>query len=222
MKKIKLDETIKIPKDRATINAWCRSFYALNPSINAQIEEYKTGTLKHINEDIDLTLIDSMLTQLFVCGEVFVSDEMGSGEFAVLNPDYVMVNKSDATLGKTSVNLSDRTMKLRPDENIRRICTSNDPSDIETREKFDKRIVQLIRMGKNIPLNRTYHAAIKMSPYELRGTSIMVPHLERLAKGEDVNMLPSGLIGTDVFRTRCRVYAAHINALISKMVKDHD
>ncbi len=199
-----------IPKDRATLNAWCRSFYSLNPDVFKQIEEYKFKTMEYIDKNIfSNSMIESMLTELFILGEVFINVDISESEekkrFSLLNPDYVVIKKSH--FGLTN------TIELRPDENTRRICMSNKPEDIAIRNKLDSKLVSIINSGKNIPLKDVYHAAIKNWSYELRGTSIILPHFSDIMAKRRVDMISKEY----VFNKKCEIYAEKINKLLTEI-----
>jgi hypothetical protein len=44
-----LDSNLSLPRDRATINAWCRSFFALNPFVQNAINLHSTYPISKLN-----------------------------------------------------------------------------------------------------------------------------------------------------------------------------
>lgn len=185
-----LNSNISLPRDRATVNAWLRSFFALQPWVQNAINLHSTYpisklTIKCANkkvekffntmiEEIDLMNICVQVAQEFwLLGEAFVYAELDStnakwSRLVIQNPDYIAVKKS--------VIASEPLIMLRPDENLRRIVFSNKPSDIEQRGQLNETIVQHIKRGENIPLDNFYvsHLARRISPYEVRGTGLPV------------------------------------------------
>jgi intein/homing endonuclease len=185
-----LNSNLNLPRDRATINAWNRSFYALEPFIQNAINLHSTYPISKLNikcpnknvekffnemiEDIDLMNVCMQIAQEYwLLGEAFVFAELDEhlakwSRLVIQNPDYVVV--------KRSVIASEPLIMLRPDENLRRIVFSNKPSDIEQKNQLNERIVDHIRRGENIPLDNFYvsHLARRISPYEVRGTGLTV------------------------------------------------
>ena len=149
-----LNSNLNLPRDRATINAWCRSFYALNPVVQNAIYLHATYPISKLNikcknekvnkffqtmiEEIDLTNICVQIAQEYwTLGEAFVYAELDErsakwSRILIQNPDYISV--------KRSVIAGEPIISLRPDENLRRICTSNRPSDMQQRQQLDKSI----------------------------------------------------------------------------------
>ena len=218
----------ELPRDRATLNAWCRSIYALYPVVNLSVEFHtsmlmnnikvtypKIGDrMKRIYQDIwKLIDLENALNEYWILGEVFLNMELAEDtentatwqKMKILNPDYIHVKRS-CVMGESIIS-------LRPDENLRRICMSSRPSDIKQREALDPKIVEHVRLGENIPLSNFYTTMIqdKKSPYEIRGTSMLIPALDRIRKegtDESVKELlcyPHGEhkhVCWDVFRNR--------------------
>lgn len=185
-----LNSNMNMPRDRATINAWCRSFYALQPFVQNAINLHSTYPISKMNikcpnrkverffndmiEEIDLMNICVQVAQEFwLLGEAFIYAELDSrnakwSRLIIQNPDYVVV--------KRSVIANEPLIMLRPDENLRRIVFSNKPSDIEQRRQLNSSIVEHIKRGENIPLDNFYvsHLARRISAYEVRGTGLPV------------------------------------------------
>jgi hypothetical protein len=185
-----LNSNLNLPRDRATINAWCRSFYALNPFVHNAINLHSTYPISKLNikcankevenffndmiEEIDLMNICVQIAQEFwLLGEAFVYAELdiSKGKWSRLfiqNPDYMIVKRTAIA--------SDPIIMLRPDENLKRIVFSNKPSDIEQRKQLNNHIIDCVKRGENIPLDgfNVSHLSRKISPYEIRGTGLPV------------------------------------------------
>lgn len=185
-----LNSNLSLPRDRATINAWCRSFFALNPFVHNAISLHSTYPISKLsikcpNKDIEkffndmIEEIDLMNTciqiaqEYWLLGEAFVYAELdeGKGKWSRLhiqNPDFMIVKKT--------VVASDPVIMLRPDENLKKIIFSNSPADIEQRKQLNQQIIDNVRRGQNIPLNNFHvsHLARRISPYEIRGTGLPV------------------------------------------------
>lgn len=84
------------------------------------------------------------------------------------NPDYIFVNKSSIS--------GDPVIYLKPDEKLINLINSNNPRDVEIRNKIPDDVIHHIKKGNNIPLDNFNVSHLKMlsSPYDTRGTSIIV------------------------------------------------
>lgn len=185
-----LSSNLNLPRDRATINAWCRAFYALNPFVHNAINLHSTYPISKLQikchnpdvqrffdemiEEIDLMNICVQIAQEFwLLGEAFVYAEFdpNKGKWSRLllqNPDYMVVLRN--------VIANEPIIMLKADENLKRIVNSNKPSDIEQRKKLNQHIVDSVKRGENIVLDNFHvsHLARKISPYEIRGTGLPV------------------------------------------------
>lgn len=185
-----LNSNLNLPRDRATINAWCRSFFALNPFVHNAISLHSTYPISKLSikcpnkdiekffndmiEEIDLMNICIQIAQEFwLLGEAFVYAELdeGKGKWSRLhiqNPDFMIV--------KRTVVASEPIIMLRPDENLKKIIFSNRPTDIEQKKQLNQHIIDSVRRGENIPLDNFHvsHLARRISPYEIRGTGLPV------------------------------------------------
>ena len=185
-----LNSNLNLPRDRATINAWCRAYFALNPFVHNAISLHSTYPIAKLNirckdrnheqffkqmiEETDLMNICVMAAQEYwVLGEAFVYAELDEqsrkwSKFEVLNPDYVNVQRSVAS--------ADPIISMRPDENLRRIVNGSTPSDIQQRQQLSESIISHVRRNENIPLNNmnVSHIVRKIAPYEARGTGLCV------------------------------------------------
>jgi hypothetical protein len=185
-----LNSNLNLPRDRATINAWCRSFFALNPFVHNAISLHSTYPISKLaikcpNKDIE-KFFDDMIEEIdlmnicvqiaqeyWLLGEAFVYAELdeGKGKWSRLhiqNPDFMIV--------KRTVVASEPIIMLRPDENLKKIIFSNRPTDIEQRKQLNQHIIDSVRRGENIPLDNFHvsHLARRISPYEIRGTGLPV------------------------------------------------
>jgi len=101
----------------------------------------------------------------------FAELDEGSGKWAkiiVQNPDYILVKKS--------VFAGDSVISLKPDQVLQRLAMSNNPADVQLRKQIPEKILHHIRKGEAIPLDNFNISHLKMvtSPYDVRGTSIVV------------------------------------------------
>lgn len=185
-----MNSNLNLPRDRATINAWCRSFYALNPFVHNAINLHSTYPISKLNikcpnkeiekffndmiEEIDLMNICVQIAQEYwLLGESFVYAELDEtkgkwSRLLIQNPDYMVV--------KPTVAANEPVIMLRPDENLKRIVFSNKPADIEQRKQLNQHIIDSVKRGGNIPIDNLHvsHLARRISPYEIRGTGLPV------------------------------------------------
>jgi hypothetical protein len=185
-----LSSNLNLPRDRATINAWCRAFYALNPFVHNAINLHSTYPISKLSikcpnpdiqkffddmiEELDLMNICVQIAQEFwLLGEAFIYAELDASKgkwsrLMIQNPDYMIV--------KRTVIANEPLIMLRPDENLRRVVNSNRPADIEQRKQLNQHIIDSVKRGENIPLDNfsCTHLARKISPYEIRGTGLPV------------------------------------------------
>lgn len=179
-----------LPRDRATINAWCRSFYALNPFVHNAINLHSTYPINKLNikcpnkeienffndmiEELDLMNICVQIAQEFwLLGEAFVHadyDQVNGkwSRLVIQNPDYMIL--------QPTVSINDPNIMMRPDQHLKTIVTSNKPADIEQKKQLPQYIIDAVKRNQNIPLNNfnISHLARKISPYETRGTGLPV------------------------------------------------
>ena len=185
-----LDSNVSLPRDRATINAWCRSFYALNPYVQNAINLHSTYPISKLNikcankeienffnemiEEIDLMNICIQIAQEFwLLGEAFVYAEMDEsigkwGRLLIQNPDHMII--------QPTISINDPIIMMKPDEHLKKIVSSNKASDIEQRKQLPPHIIDAVRKGQNIQLSNlnVHHLARKISPYDQRGTGLPV------------------------------------------------
>lgn len=191
-----LNSNLNLPRDRATINAWSRAYFALNGLVQNAISLHSTYPISKLNikcknpyvekfhadmiEEIDLMNICVQIAQEYwILGEAFVYAELDEANrkwsrLLIQNPDYIVVQRS--------VVADEPIISLRPDDNLQRICKSNRPADIQQRQKLDKSIIEHVKRGENIPLSNFYvsHLARKTNPYDARGTGLIVSSFRQL------------------------------------------
>jgi hypothetical protein len=181
---------LNLPRDRITVNAWCRNYYDLHPLVRNAITLHATYPISKLNikcedkrveqffqdmvEEMDLlgTLGDISL-EYWKLGEVFPYAELDENSLKwkriiVQNPDYIHVKKT--------VVASEPVVSLRPDAVLQRLVMSSNPADIQLRKQIPDRILFHVRRGENIPLDNFNVSHLKMlsSPYDIRGTSVIV------------------------------------------------
>lgn len=185
-----LNSNLNLPKDRATVNAWCRSFFALNPFVHNAIGLHSTYPISKMNikcankevekffnemiEEIDLMNICVQIAQEYwLLGEAFIYAELDESKgkwsrLLIQNPDYMIVQRT--------VVANEPIIMLRPDENLKKIVHSNRPADLEQKKQLNKRILDCVKRGENIPIDNFHisHLARRISPYEIRGTGLPV------------------------------------------------
>lgn len=191
-----LNSNLNLPRDRATANAWSRSFFALQSFVQNAIMLHSTYPISKLNikcpnkkienffgemnEEIELDNVCTNIAQEYwLLGEAFPQGDLDENNakwrrIVLQNPDYIVVKK-------TSVH-SEPLIMLRPDAELRRLVFSNKTSDIQQRKQINQTIIDHIRRGENIPLDNFYitHLARKLSPYETRGTGLLVSCFRQL------------------------------------------
>ncbi|HUV85245.1 MAG TPA: hypothetical protein VMV86_06000 [Methanosarcinales archaeon] len=191
-----LTSNTHLPRDRGTMNAWTRAFFALNPVVNNAVSLHSTYPISKLNitcpnkqvesffntmaEEMDLLNTCVQIAQEFyVIGEAFPQLELDVAtrkwvRCIIQNPDYIYVNRT-AIPGEPEIS-------IRPDAELKRIVQQNDPESRKVRASLPAEVIKYIRAGKNIPLDNFYvsHLARKISPYETRGTSIIAPCFKAL------------------------------------------
>lgn len=181
---------LNLPRDRMTMNAWNRNFFDTHPLVRNAITLHATYPISKINikckhrkieqffndmaERIDLfDVVGGVAFEFWKMGEAFPYAELDENNgiwssIVIQNPDYVTVKKS----GVSNVPI----ISLRPDEILKKIVTSNHPTDIKMRSQIPDNIIHHIRKNEPIPLDNFNISHLKMlsSPYDVRGTSIIV------------------------------------------------
>lgn len=181
---------LNLPRDRITMNAWNRIFYDTHPIVRNAINLHASFPISKINitceskkvlqffnemaEKIDLySVVYGAALEFWKLGEVFCYGELdeSNGTWSrinILNPDYVHVKKN--VIGNQTL------ISLRPDASLTRLINSSSPSDLSLKRYIPKHIVNYVKKGQNIPLDNfnVSHLKLLSSPYDIRGTSIVV------------------------------------------------
>ena len=185
-----LTSNTHIPRDRGTTNAWVRAFFALNPIVNNALSLHSTYPISKLSitcpnkeieefftnmaEEMDLlNICVQMAQEFYVIGEVFPLLELDEknrkwAKCVIQNPDYMYVKRTAIA--------TEPEISLRPDPELKRIVMNNDPESIRLRKQLPPDIIKYVKASKNIPLDNFYvsHLARRISPYETRGTSLIV------------------------------------------------
>lgn len=190
-----LDSNLNMPRDRATINAWSRAFFALNGIVRNAISLHSTYPISKLNikckdkrkEDFfgemgeELDLVNKCIEiaqEFYLIGEAAVYADLDINtrkwsRLIIQNPDYLVVTPTLA---------GEPMLSMRPDETLQRICKSNRPVDIQQRQAISPEIIEHVRRGENIPLdsfNMSY-LANRINPYDPRGTGLLVSNFRLL------------------------------------------
>lgn len=168
----------------------CRNFFQLHPIVRNAITLHATYPISKINvkchdkkvlnffedmiEEMDLMrTLGELSLEYWSLGEVFPFAELdeNSGKWAkiiIQNPDYILVKKS--------VFAGEPVISLKPDQVLQRLAMSNNPADVQLRKQIPENILYHIRKGEAIPLDNFNISHLKMttSPYDIRGTSVIV------------------------------------------------
>jgi len=181
---------LNLPRDRVTMNSWNRIFYDTHPIVRNAINLHASFPISKINitceskkvlqffnemsEKIDLySIVYGAALEFWKLGEVFCYGELdeSSGVWSrinILNPDYVHVKKN--VIGNQTL------ISLRPDASLSRLINSNSASDLALKRYIPRNIIDHVRKNENIPLDNfnVSHLKLLSSPYDVRGTSIIV------------------------------------------------
>jgi len=181
---------LNLPRDRVTMNAWCRVFYDTHPIVRNAINLHASYPISKINitcqdkriqdfflemaENIDLySVVYGLAIEFWKLGEVFPYAELDRENrvwkrITILNPDFI--NVSSAVIGNSSI------ISMVPDAGLKRLVASSSPTDMSLKKKIPQYIIDLIKKGHNIPLDKfnISHLKLLSSPYDSRGTSIIV------------------------------------------------
>jgi hypothetical protein len=181
---------LNLPRDRVTMNAWNRIFYDTHPIVRNGINLHASYPISKINitckskkvqefflemaERIDLnSAVYGASLEFWKMGEAFPYAELDRKtgmwkKITLLNPDYVHVKK--LAVGNREI------ISLRPDAALQRLVSSNSPADLQMRKRIPKYILDYVKKSQNIPLDalNVSHLKLLSSPYDIRGTSIIV------------------------------------------------
>jgi hypothetical protein len=181
---------LNLPRDRTTVNAWIRNFFLLHPIVRNVITLHATYPISKINikchdpkvriffedmlEESDaLTMLGDLSLEWWKHGEVIPYCEFDENtgkwsRYVIQNPDYIHVKKS--VMGGEPI------ITLRPDQVLQRLVLSNNPADVQIRQQLPPNIIHAVKTGQDIRLDNFNVSHLKMlsSPYDIRGTSIIV------------------------------------------------
>jgi len=188
-----------LPTNYKVLNQWLRYFDRFHPIVGSCIDmhaEYPISQFEldgiddphilHTYEDaaIDMDLFQTVLDmsrEYELIGEVFPfahwNDEKNYfDKVVVLNPDFVVVNSAQLAVG------SKPQFELEPDEDLKRLVHSTDERDLEIKQYLDPITLRCVEEGRNIPMDafNLSHIARRASPYDPRGTSIVIRALKDL------------------------------------------
>jgi len=216
-----LNSELNLPRDRATINAWLRSFAATNSLVSDTLQFLCLCATKFIKTkseiDLPLALIESIVKEYFLFGEVYLhkSDSWKSCE--ILNPDYIVVNKNADSFSK---------IFLRPNEHIRSAVLNKNRTlkQEEMLLRIDKDTIGYIQRGENIPLDykNCWSMLSKTSSYDVRGTSLFLPVFRDLMLLEKYNIsllgkIPEELEDMIALTNKVKISIAHPDCFVSKL-----
>ena len=181
---------LNLPRDRITVNAWCRNFHQLHPIVRNAITLHATYPISKLNlkchdkkvlqffedmvEEMGLMeAVSDIALEYWKLGEVFPYAELNENngkwsKIVIQNPDYIHVKKT--------VLSGDPIISLKPDAVLQRLVFSNNPADMQLRKQIPEKIIYHVRAGHDIPLDNFNVSHLKMlaSPYDVRGTSVIV------------------------------------------------
>jgi len=181
---------LNLPRDRVTQNAWNRVFYDTHPIVRNSINLHASYPISKINivckdkkiqnfflemsERINLyDVVYGVALEFWKLGEAFPYAELDQNSgmwkrISILNPDYIYVE--GAVIGDQTI------VSLRPDAALQRLINSNNPRDLQIKRRLPDYIIDYVKKGQNIPLDNfnISHLKLLSSPYDLRGTSIIV------------------------------------------------
>jgi hypothetical protein len=186
-----LTQNMQLPRDRITMNAWNRAYFETNPIVRNAITLHATYPISKLQircddknvekfffdmcDRIDLeNVVQQAAMEFWKLGECFVYASFDEStrswdQLYLHNPDYIQVDASPLSPKNTVI-------LLRPDDALRKIVSSADSQYARLREQLDPRIVNHVIRNEMIPLDSFNISHLKMlnSPYDLRGTSIIV------------------------------------------------
>jgi len=188
-----------LPTNYKILNQWLRYYDRFHPIVGNCIDMHAEfpicqfdldgiddPVVLHTYEDAatDMDLFQTLLSgsrEIELIGEWYPfahwNDEKNYFDnVTTLNPDFVAVNQSQFSYG------SPMQFELEPDEDLKRLVHSTDPRDMELKAFLDPIVLRCIEDGVNIPIDpfNVHQLARKASPYDPRGTSIVLRALKDL------------------------------------------
>jgi hypothetical protein len=185
-----LDSSLNLPRDIRTQNAWNRTYYVTNPIVRSAINlhaAYTTGKFKLVckhkkildffNDMLEKMNFQSSLLEIgveyFKIGEAIpyaeLNEEQGIWDYVIVhNPDFIKVSYP-SPLSR------DPVIGLVPDEQLKKVLSSNDPISRKIRSQLPPELIAHLQKGEDIPLNNFNVSHLKMlsSPYDTRGVSLI-------------------------------------------------
>ena len=180
---------LQLPRDRRTLNAWCRHFYATHPIVRNCMNLHSTFPISRFQfaaddatilketedlaEEMRLTsVLYAVALTYWMLGEAFPYGDWDENNkkwrrWVVHNPDYIDV--------KYSTVMMEPIITLQPDDTLKRIVRGANARDRYVRATLPKEIIYYISRGMNIPLDNfnVTHLKSLSEPYDHRGTSII-------------------------------------------------
>jgi len=183
-----LNSNLNLPRDKRTINSWCRQYMELNPFIANAINLHSTYPISKLNitcankkaekffknmvEELDLmNICIQIASEYWLLGEAVVYADYDENRqtwsrLVLQNPDNIVI--------EPSVISAEPNIFIKPDKNLERIVKSNKPADLIQKKQLSNVIIECVKQGKNIPLEpfNVSLLARKTSPYALRGVGL--------------------------------------------------
>lgn len=188
-----------LPYTYKVLNRWIRYYDRFHPVVGNCIDMHSEVPLSRfsltgLEDDTILREFEEILEELdifnnllamtrewWLLGECFPflhwnENELCFDELVILNPDFIHVNASPLAYG-SNVQLS-----LEPDDALIALVKSTNERDLQLRSLLDPVVIDAVEAGQNIPLDNfnVSQLARKSSPYDLRGTSIVLRCLKDL------------------------------------------
>jgi len=192
-----------IPRDRISLNTMIRNHYALSPILNGVIQFHSSYPISEFmieaspdKYDCCMSILKALdlaeckndsfkpganLLQLskeyWLLGEVFPLikfDNVGCNSgITLLNPDAIFI--------KNDMFTKSRRITLRPEPTLLKLIKSNNPADVAIKNKMSPEFIDSVKEGNVLLDNEEVSHIIRLiSPYDLRGTSIILPVLKEL------------------------------------------
>ena len=190
-----------LPYSQKILSQWIRYYDRFHPMVGNCLDLHGFFPISKFDLHLDGKDDDSILdvyenmveeTELFerfldlsreyeLIGECYPfihwDDEKNIADAMILmNPDFINV-KMHPLAYKVKP-----TIELEPDEMLKALVASNEPEDLEIKQQLDPVILMAVQMGQNIRIDpfNTEQIARKASPYEPRGTSIVLRIIKTL------------------------------------------
>lgn len=193
-----------LPQDLKVLNQWLRYFDRFHPFVGAALDlhaqvpmtrfeiggvsdRYIQEFYENMCESIDIFQRSiEIAREWHLIGEVFPFSKWDNDlncfvQTVIINPDYVWVSGHPFAYDR---NFADQFMvfEIEADAELNRIVRSQDPIDLQIKSKIDPKILTSIEMTGRIPVDSFNMAQLahRASPYDIRGTSIVLRCLKDL------------------------------------------